>query len=229
MSRLDRVRRVVVATGVAGLSIALAATAQDTRHGRKYKSPPVTSHLEVLVLRESNGKVVENAGVIFHPSKDGVDEGNLEVKSGVDGKAFIDIIPQGSVVEVQVISSGYTTYSGELMLDGPSKQLTVRLQRPVKQVSSYEGSVSNAPIGVQESSHRVIVAPGPPKPISPSDPVIKLSNMPADPKQGGDPTAPASHTVTPPVSTKAPKQPNKTSAPTGPTVDGTAASSPPSN
>ena len=154
-------RRAVTALGVGALSVVLAATAQDTRHGRKYKAPPVTSHLEVLVLRESNGKVVENAGVIFHPTKDGIDEGNLEVKSGVDGKAFIDIIPQGSKVEVQVISSGYTTYSGEVMLDGPSKQLTIRLQRPVKQISTYEGSVSNAPLGVQESTHRVITAPAP--------------------------------------------------------------------
>ncbi len=222
-------RRAVTGMGVGALSVVLAATAQDTRHGRKYKAPPVTSHLEVLVLRESNGKVVENAGVIFHPTKDGIDEGNLEVKSGVDGKAFIDIIPQGSKVEVQVISSGYTTYSGEVMLDGPSKQLTIRLQRPVKQISTYEGSVSNAPLGVQESTHRVITAPAPSKPISASDPVIKLSNMPADPKQGGDPTLPASHTVKPPVSTTPPKQPNKTSAPTGSTVDGTAAGSPSTN
>ena len=75
-------RRAVTGVGVGALSLALAATAQDTRHGRKYKAPPVTSHLEVLVLRDSNGKVVENAGVIFHPTKDGIDEGNLEVKSG---------------------------------------------------------------------------------------------------------------------------------------------------
>lgn len=229
MSSLVWTRRTLATTAVAGLSVAMVAAGQDTRHGRKYKAPPVTSHLEVLVLRDSSGKVVENAGVIFHPSKDGVDEGNLEVKSGVDGKAFIDIIPQGSVVEVQVISSGYTTYSGELTLDGPSKQLTVRLQRPVKQVSSYEGSVSNAPIGVQESAHRTITQPAPSKPIAATDPVIKLSNSPANPKQGGDPTVPVSHTVTPPAPTTPPKQPNKTSAPTAPTVDGTAAGSPATN
>ena len=211
------------------LAIAVAATAQDGRHGRKYKAPPVTSHLEVLVLRDSNGKVVENAGVIFHPSKDGVDEGNLEVKSGTDGKAFIDIIPQGSVVDVQVISSGFTTYSGQVTLDGPSKQLTIRLVRPAKQVSSYGGSVNNAPLGVQESTHRTITSPSANKPIGSTDPVIKLSNMPADPKQGGDPTVPADHNVKVPAPTKPPKQPTNSSAPTGPTVDGTAAGSPSTN
>ncbi len=207
----------------------MAATAQDTRHGRKYKAPPITSHLEVLVLRDSNGKVVENAGVIFHTSKDGVDEGNLEVKSGTDGKAFIDIIPTGSKVQVQIISSGFTTYSGELTLDAPSKQLTVRLQRPQRQVSTYGETVGTTTLGVQESTHRILAAPVAPKPLGATDPVIKLTGMPADPKQGGDPTIPKDHNVKAPVDPTPPKLPNKTSSPTGPTVDGTAAGSPSTN
>ena len=165
----------MASTGIAALALATTLLAQDTRHGRKYKAPPVTSHLEILVLRDSNGKVVENAGVVFHPSKDGVDEGNLEVKSGTDGKAFIDIIPTGSVVEVQVISPGFTTYSGELTLDGPSKQMTVRLQRPQKQVTSYGGTVDTRAVGVQEPAHRVTAAPVAPKPIAATDPFIPIS------------------------------------------------------
>ncbi len=214
---------------MAAVALAISAMAQDTRHGRKYKAPPVTSHLEVLVLRDSNGKVVENAGVVFHPSKDGLEEGNLEVKSGPDGKAFIDIIPQGSLVQVQVISSGFTTYSGELTLDGPSKQLTVRLQRPQRQVSTYGEATGATTLGVQEPTHRVLAAPVAPKPIGASDPVIKLSGMPATPKQGGDPTVPQDHNVKQPVDPTPPKLPNKTSSPTGPTVDGTAAGSPSTN
>ena len=213
---------------LAGLAVS-AAAGQDTRHGRKYKAPPPTSHLEVLVLRDSNGKVVENAGVIFHTSKDGIDDGNLEVKSGTDGKAFIDIIPTGSLVQVQVISSGFTTYSEELTLDAPSKQLTVRLQRPVRQVSTYGETVGASTLGVQEPTHRVLGTPVAPKPIGASDPVIKISGVPATPKQGGDAAVPQDHTVAPPVDTALPKLPNKTSSPTGPTVDGTAAGSPPSN
>src|ERR1700759_5065590 len=115
---------------VAGLlSLAVPfAPAQDERHGRKYKAPPETSHLEILVVKDMNGKILENAAVIFHPTKDGADEGNLEVKSGVDGKAFIDIIPMGSDVAVQVIANGFTTYAGHILLDGPSKQLTIRMK-----------------------------------------------------------------------------------------------------
>lgn len=218
--------------GVAGLLLAVGLAAQNERHGRKYKAPPETSHLEILVIRDSNGKVVENAGVIFHPTKDGTDEGNLEVKSGVDGKAFIDIIPTGSVVQVQVIANGFSTYSGTVNLDEPSKQLTVRMVRPQRQVSTYETGTGETgqKIGVQEPAHRTIVNPAASKPIAPTDPVIKLSTMPADPKQTGDPTVPKDHNVTPATGTaQPPKQPNKASAPTRSTVDGTAGSSPATN
>jgi hypothetical protein len=53
--------------GLAGLiSLSLApvlpiASAQDHSRGRKYKSPPETSHIEVEVLRASNGKPISNA------------------------------------------------------------------------------------------------------------------------------------------------------------------------
>ena len=191
---------------------------QSERHGRKYKAPPETSHLEVLVLRASSGKVIENAGVIFHPTKDGNDEGNLEVKSGVDGKAFIDIIPTGSVVQVQVIAGGFSTYSGTITLDSPSRQLTIRMKRPQEQYSVYEerSGASTEKVGVQEPTHRTIKAT-PEKAITATDPVLKLPNAPADPKQNGDPTvsSKADHNVSVPSSTTPPPQPNKSSAPTG--------------
>ncbi len=209
--------RILRVGGTAALLLATAVHAQSERHGRKYKAPPETSHFEVLVIRDSNGKVIENAGVVFHPTKDGVDEGNLEVKSGVDGKAFIDIIPTGSDVQVQVIANGFSTYSGDVKLDGPSKQLTVRMLRPQQQVSTYEATNgdSTRKIGVQEPSHRIVEKPAANKPIGATDPVIKLSGMPADPKQTGDPTVPADHNEKVPASNKKPKQPNKSSAPTG--------------
>ena len=191
---------------------------QSERHGRKYKAPAETSHLEVLILRDSSGKVIENAGVVFHPTKDGTDEGNLEVKSGVDGKAFIDIIPTGSVVQVQVIASGFATYSGTISLDSPSKQLTVRMKRPQEQYSSYEdrSGASTQKSGVQEPNHRTVQATQS-KPITATDPVLKLPNAPADPKQNGDPTVSpaADHNVSVPPSNTPPPQPNRSSAPTG--------------
>ncbi len=210
------------------LSVALPCTrAQDTRHGRKYKAPPETSHLEVLVVKDSNGKIIENAAVIFHPSKDGVDEGNLEVKSGTDGKAFIDVIPTGSDVAIQVISNGFSTYAESIKLTEASRQMTVRMKRPQAQISSYEdnsGKMSTRTTGVQEPTHRTLT-PVTPQPLPASAPVLQLPSLPKNTAAKGDATVPADHTVPLPPSKPA-KQPNDSSAPTGSTVDGTAGSSP---
>jgi hypothetical protein len=188
---------------VAGLLSLTApfAVAQTERHGRKYKAPPETSHLEILVVKDFNGKVLENAAVIFHPTKDGEDEGNLEIKSGVDGKAFIDVIPTGSDVGIQVISNGYTTYAGTIKLDKPSFSMTVRMKRPTSQVSAYEenGKDGSKTIGVQEPLHRV-APPTTVQPLSASEPVLKLPELPANPKAKGDTTVPA---AAPPANTPA--------------------------
>ncbi|WP_433964962.1 hypothetical protein [Tunturiibacter gelidiferens] len=49
--------------------------ASPVKRGRKYKSPPATSHIEVTVVKKFNGKPIMNAAVIFNPSMDGKDEG----------------------------------------------------------------------------------------------------------------------------------------------------------
>src|SRR5271168_4671936 len=87
------------------------------KHGRKYKPPPDTSHIEVLVTKKSNGKPIPNAAVVFNPSKDGKDEGSLEVKTDPEGKAVVDIIPTGSLVRVQVIANGYATYAEDYQIN----------------------------------------------------------------------------------------------------------------
>ncbi len=204
-----------------------SAGAQSERHGRKYKAPPETSHLEV---KDSNGKILENAAVIFHPSKDGIDEGNLEVKSGTDGKAFIDVIPTGSDVAIQVISNGYATYAGNIKLSQPSQQLTIRMVKPQQQISAYEdnsGKHSTRVVGVQEPMVRAKPT-APATPLPASEPVLKLPTLPKNTAAKGDATVPADHNVTPPPQ-KAPKPPTNSSAPLGTTVDGTAGSSPSTN
>ncbi len=35
--------------------------------GRKYTPPPVTAVIKVTVLRDTNGKPIANAAVVFHP------------------------------------------------------------------------------------------------------------------------------------------------------------------
>src|ERR1700745_963124 len=91
------------------LVFCLPAIAQDApvKHGRKYKAPPATSHIEVTVLKKINGKPIPNAAVIFNSNLNGQDQGNLEVKTDPDGKATIDVIPTGSTVRVQVIATGF--------------------------------------------------------------------------------------------------------------------------
>ena len=180
------------------------------------------------MVKDTNGKIVENAAVIFHPTKDGTDEGNLEVKSGTDGKAFIDVIPTGSDVAIQVISSGYSTYAETIKLTEASRQMTVRLKRPQEQVSTYQdnsGKTSGRTTGVQEPTHRTLVTPATPQPLPASAPVLQLPTLPKNTAAKGDATVPADHNGPPPPSAPA-KMPNDSSAPLGPTVDGTAGSSP---
>ena len=150
--------RLVIPVALA-LSIGAAAPlarAQDDsapRRGRKYKTPPETSHIEVHVLRDSNGKPVLNAAVVFHAVKDGKDEGNLEVKTNEEGKAIIDVIATGSDVEVQVIADGFATYAGDYQVNDPSKLIEIKMLRPRAQISNYtdnSGKTSERPMGVQE-------------------------------------------------------------------------------
>src|SRR5271163_2189888 len=104
-------RFVVLGLLLAGLSVSCAvhASAQDSdsaKRGRKYKSPPPTSHVEVTVLRATTGKPVENAAVIFHPLIDGHDSGNMELKTNDEGKATLDLLATGSNFRIQIIDDG---------------------------------------------------------------------------------------------------------------------------
>ena len=127
---------------------------EEGRHGRKYKAPPETSEIEVTVLRGFNKKPIMNAAVVFHPvDADGKDEGFLEMKTDPDGKAKIDVIPTGSSVRVQVIATGYATYAEDYKINEPQRKITINMQRPHAQVSTYvdeSGKPSSIKPGVQE-------------------------------------------------------------------------------
>ena len=137
------------------MACCLPAKAQDdpAKRGRKYKAPPATSHIEVTVLKKFNGKPISNAAVIFDSSKDGKDEGNLEVKTDPDGKAVIDVIPTGSNVRVQVIATGFATYAEDYLVSESSREISISMIRPQEQVSFYqnnEGKTASRKPGVQE-------------------------------------------------------------------------------
>lgn len=138
-----------------GIAAPLARAQDDSapRRGRKYKAPPETSHIEVLVRKDSNGKPISGAAVVFHAVKDGRDEGNLEVKTNEDGKATIDVIATGSDVEVQVIADGFATYAGDYQVAEANRSIEIKMLRPRAQISTYtdnSGKVSERPTGVQE-------------------------------------------------------------------------------
>lgn len=156
-------RIVPVCIGVVLTASSLLAEQSPERHGRKYKPPPETSKITVVVTKKSNGKPIMNAAVIFNPFKDGKDIGNLEVKTDPEGKATIDIIPTGSLVRVQVIANGFATFAQDYQVDDPSKDIEISMLRPREQVSSYvdnTGKASTRKPGVQE--------PIRPKPVDPN-------------------------------------------------------------
>lgn len=163
--------------------VVLAQDAQgdEEKHGRKYKPPVVTSQLEVTVLRDS-GKPIANAAVIVRPTKDGEDVGNMELKTGPDGKATIDVIPTGSDVALQVIADGYATHGGHILLDAATKKITISMQKPKSQISAYgeDASGTSRGIGVRESTGRTVTPQA--HTIAAHEPVVKLPGVSA---QGG--------------------------------------------
>lgn len=140
------------------------------KRGRKYKPPPETSKITVQVTKKFNGKPIANAAVVFNPSKDGKEIGNLEVKTDPEGKATIEIIPTGSLVRVQVIANGFATFAQDYQVDEPSRDIAVEMLRPREQVSSYKdntGGASTRQPGVQEPIRPKPADPNAAKPALP--------------------------------------------------------------
>jgi hypothetical protein len=121
---------------VAGLALIAGscASAQEKR-GRKYKAPPPTAKIEVTVLKDVNGKPIENASVIFHTLND---PGNMQLKSNEDGKALIDVLPIGETVRLQIIARGYQTYGQDYKIEKGEMAIEVRMKRPGEQYSIYK-------------------------------------------------------------------------------------------
>jgi len=143
----DRLRFPVCAfVALAGLSLCplLLQAQSDNYRGRKYKAPPPAAHIEVTVLKDFNGKPVNNAHVIFHPTEGDRDKGSLEIKTNDEGKAVIDVIPIGDTVTLQVIADGYQTYGQSFKVDKSELTMEVRMKRPGGQYSIYKNSAQNS-------------------------------------------------------------------------------------
>src|SRR5208282_1736632 len=140
MSRRLFLRFCVVAAGLGLVLSSLALQSQDTttKRGRKYKAPPATARIEVTILRDLNGKPVENAAVVFHPMEGEKDKGNMELKTNEDGKTVIDVLPIGDTVRMQVIAKGFQTYGGDYKIDKAEMAIEIKLKRPGEQYSIYK-------------------------------------------------------------------------------------------
>jgi hypothetical protein len=125
------------------LIFGLGASAQNSsRRGRKYKAPPPTAKIEVSVLRDTDGKPIENAAVIFHTLKE---KGNMELKSNEDGKALIDVLEIGETIRLQIIAKGFQTYGGDYPIEKDQMAIEVRMKRPGEQYSIYKSHPENKP------------------------------------------------------------------------------------
>jgi len=117
----------------------LAQGQSAERHPRKYTPPPPTAHVEVTVVKAWNGRPILNAAVVFRPSsKDGKEQGSMELKTNENGKAELDLIPIGSKLRLQVIASGFQTYGDDYTVDSATKTIVIKMQKPTKLYSIYE-------------------------------------------------------------------------------------------
>jgi hypothetical protein len=137
----------IAGIGVVLGSLAIHAQDDDSHHGRKYKAPPPSARIEITVLRDSSGKPIRDAHVIFHPIKGDKDTGYLELKSNEDGKVVIDVLPVGDTVRMQVIANGFQTYGQDYKVDKAEMSMEVRMKRPGEQYSIYKNSASNPGTG----------------------------------------------------------------------------------
>ena len=131
----SRFARIAVFVSLAAFLCASAAKAQDNRYrGRKFKPPPATSTVTVTVVRKDDGKVIENASVIWHLVGD---KGGMELHTNEEGKSMIDILPTGSKVILQVLAHGYQTYGQSYTINKPTMTFKIALSRPVGQYTIY--------------------------------------------------------------------------------------------
>ena len=98
-----------------------------------------TSSLRFVVVRDTDGKPVRNAEVVLHPvkRKGKQAQGEMELKTGPEGKANVDGIPYGPL-RVQVLAPHFQTFGEDYEINKPQMEITVKLKHPGGQYSIYE-------------------------------------------------------------------------------------------
>jgi hypothetical protein len=149
-------RRFRIATLFLMITTTLFAFAQEDRRGRKYKPPPPTMKIDISVVRATSGKPIPNAAVIFHPiNEKGKDQGALELKTNLEGKTTLDVIPIGSTVRLQVIAPGFQTFGNDYVANADAKEITIKMEKPRSQYSIYKGNATGDQSGqAQETTEK---------------------------------------------------------------------------
>jgi hypothetical protein len=98
-----------------------------------------SASVNVVVVREANGKPVKNAEVVLHPvdEKGKQKQEGLELKTHDDGKAEVSGLAYGKW-RIQVIAPGFKTYGDDYDVSKPSLEITIKLQKPGEQYSIYK-------------------------------------------------------------------------------------------
>jgi hypothetical protein len=135
---LFRLSIVVAVFALIVSSLAAGAQQGTAKRGRKFKLPPPTGRIEVTVVRDSSGKPIENASVIFHPMEGERNRGNMELKTNEDGKTIIDVLPIGGTVRMQIIAKGFQTFGDDYVVDKDNMAIEIRMKRPGEQYSIYK-------------------------------------------------------------------------------------------
>ena len=108
--------------------------------GKKSQAPAEkTASVNVIVVKNANGKPVKNAEVVLHllDNHGKQKQEGMELKTHEDGKAEATGIPYGKV-RIQVIAPGFRTYGEDFSIDQPTHEITIKLQKPAEQLSIYK-------------------------------------------------------------------------------------------
>ncbi|HET8890429.1 MAG TPA: carboxypeptidase-like regulatory domain-containing protein [Candidatus Angelobacter sp.] len=120
---------------VCGMLLSVAAFA-----GKKPAAPAEkTASVNLIVVRDANGKPVKNAEVVLHliDNHGKQRQEGMELKTHEDGKAEATGIPYGKV-RIQVIAPGFRTYGQDYSIDQPTVEITIKMQKPAEQFSIYK-------------------------------------------------------------------------------------------
>jgi 5-hydroxyisourate hydrolase-like protein (transthyretin family) len=181
--------RLTVGLLAAGFLVGIVSVnAQESnKRGRKYKAPPPMTRVEITILRDSNGKPIENAAVIFHPMEGEKNKGNMELKTNEDGKTVIDVLTLGDKVRLQIIAKGFQTYGQDYKLDKPEMAIEVRMKRPGEQYSITRNPQTTQSPRTIRTSRATIPSRRTSRPMTRSPRTSLPLRRPGKLRQGADP------------------------------------------